>query len=73
MGDFFASSQRIHTGIGQAGRKALFITSLPFYWLLVFKFVLGAFTMEVFAFSVLASWAFSLFDGGWGILHNLAW
>ena len=52
-------------------KKALFFTSLPFYWLLFFNYVLNWFDSRIFIFVVGVSIAMSLFGQGWGVIDWL--
>ncbi len=50
-------------------RRAFFITSMPFYWLVCFKFILETFDARLYTFVVVASFALSYFNHSWGILN----
>ncbi|MFC1691382.1 hypothetical protein ACFL0W_04335 [Nanoarchaeota archaeon] len=52
------------------GKKAAFITSLPFYWLIFFNLI-GYFDVKLFSFTIISSIIMSLFGKSWGILDNL--
>ncbi|MFO8016201.1 MAG: hypothetical protein R6U32_03790 [Candidatus Woesearchaeota archaeon] len=55
-----------------AGKKAVFITSVPFYWLIIFRHVLHWYDAGFFAFVVIASLLLSMLGGSWGIMQGLA-
>ncbi len=52
----------------KASKKAFFITSVPFYWFILFKHVVGWFNPGFFAFVVISSIALSKMGGTWGII-----
>jgi len=54
------------------GKRALFFTSVPFYWGLFFHVLLGWFNPFVFGAVVIGSFAASMMGSGWGLLDNLA-
>ena len=56
----------------ELGTKALFITSVPLYWFILFNYALGWFDIPLFVFVVLCSYAFSLAGKGWGALDWLS-
>ncbi|HLC46573.1 MAG TPA: hypothetical protein VJI75_02420 [Candidatus Nanoarchaeia archaeon] len=56
----------------ELGTKALFITSVPLYWFILFNYALGWFDLPLFVFVVLCSYAFSLAGKGWGALDWLS-
>ena len=51
-----------------ASRKAILITSVPFYWLFIFRMI-NWFDPVLFAFVVGFSYIFSFMNLGWGILN----
>lgn len=53
------------------GKKALFFTSVPFYWLVFFTKILNFFDMRFFVFVVVASIILSFFGKNWGLLNIL--
>ncbi len=57
--------------IASFGKRALFLTSVPFYWLVFFTKILNFFDMKFFIFVVAASMVLSLLGKNWGILHFL--
>ena len=54
------------------GKKALFFTSLPFYWVVFFNYILNWFDFRLFAFVVIASAVMSIFGHSWGVIDWLA-
>jgi len=52
-------------------KKAIFITSVPFYWFIIFQYVVGWFEVNFFIFVVCASIVMSFIGGGWGILNSI--
>ena len=54
------------------GKKALFFTSLPFYWIVFFSYIMNWFDFRLFAFVVIASAVMSIFGQSWGALDWLA-
>lgn len=52
----------------RASKRAFFITSVPLYWFLMFKFVLGYFEMGLFMFCVGLSYVLSTMSKDWGVL-----
>ena len=50
-------------------RKAFFLTSMPFYWLFLFRYILNWFDLKWFIIVVVLSAILSLSGKGWGILH----
>ncbi|MBD3313776.1 hypothetical protein GF345_05010 [Candidatus Woesearchaeota archaeon] len=55
----------------ELSKKALFITSVPFYWFILFKYVVGSFNPAFFVFVVLASGLLSFTGSNWGVLNVL--
>lgn len=51
-----------------ASRKAILITSVPFYWLFIFRMI-NWFDPVLFGFVVGFSYIFSFMDLGWGVLN----
>ena len=64
---------RIHAPGGLAlrgaSRKAFFLTSMPFYWFFLFRYVLNWFDLKWFLLVVVLSAVLSLTGKGWGILQ----
>ncbi len=58
--------------IASLGKKALFFTSVPFYWLVFFTQVMRWYDTSFFVFVVAASIVLSLMGKNWGILHFLS-
>ena len=58
--------------IASIGKKALFVTSVPFYWLVFFTRILQWYDANFFIFVVIASMVLSVLGKNWGILHFLA-
>ncbi len=52
-------------------KKALFFTSVPFYWLVFFTKILNWFDVHFFVFVVVASIVLSFFGKNWGLLNIL--
>ena len=52
----------------RASKRAFFITSVPLYWFLIFKFMLGYFEVGLFLFCVGFSYVLSTLSKDWGIL-----
>jgi len=52
-------------------KRALFFTSLPFYWIVFFNYILNWFDYRFFAFVVIISAMMSFFGQGWGLLNFL--
>ena len=52
-------------------KKALFFTSVPFYWLVFFTKVLNFFDLRFFIFVVIASIIMSFLGKNWGVLNIL--
>lgn len=52
-------------------KKAVFITSVPFYWFIIFRYFLGSFDAGLFIFIIAASFIMSFFGSGWGLLNGL--
>jgi len=57
--------------IASLGKKALFVTSVPFYWLVFFTKILQWYDANFFIFVVIASMVLSVLGKNWGILHFL--
>lgn len=57
-------------GIANVSKRALFFTSVPFYWFLIFKF-LGVFDIKLFCFVAGASLMLSMLGYGWGVLNEI--
>ena len=51
------------------GKKAVYITSVPFYWFIIFKYIMGWFNPGFFIFVILCSIILSVGGGSWGILN----
>jgi hypothetical protein len=64
-----------HSSFGKVfastGKKALFFTSVPFYWLVFFTKILNFFDMRFFVFVVVATIALTLMGKNWGLLNIL--
>ena len=52
-------------------KKALFFTSVPFYWLVFFTKIMHFYDANFFVFVVVASIVMSFFGKNWGVLHFL--
>ncbi|MCX6707618.1 MAG: hypothetical protein NT001_05775 [Candidatus Woesearchaeota archaeon] len=50
-------------------KKAVYITSVPFYWFIIFKYMMGWFNPGFFMFVILCSIILSVGGGSWGILN----
>jgi len=70
-----ASTFPTHSSLGKIfasiGKKALFFTSVPFYWLVFFTKILNFFDMRFFIFVVVASIILSFFGKNWGLINIL--
>ncbi|HLC98535.1 MAG TPA: hypothetical protein VJC00_00835 [Candidatus Nanoarchaeia archaeon] len=53
----------------EISKKAFFITSVPFYWFIVFKHIVGSFNPAFFVFVVICSIILSGIGGNWGIIN----
>jgi len=53
-------------------KKALFFTSLPFYWIIFFNYILNWFDLKFFIFVVMASAIMSFAGQSWGALDFFA-
>ena len=58
--------------IASFGKKALFFTSVPFYWLVFFTQVMRWYDTGFFIFVVAASIVLSLLGKNWGLIHFLS-
>lgn len=58
--------------LNELSKKALFITSVPFYWFIIFTYILNWQSTSMFIFAVGTSYLTSLFGQGWGLLNWLA-
>ncbi|MBU0535359.1 MAG: hypothetical protein KKE20_00170 [Nanoarchaeota archaeon] len=65
------TSQRMSYFLKNACKKAVFIASIPFYWLVLFKYVIGSFNPGFFAFVLVCSMVLSRFGGNWGVLNSM--
>jgi|APSaa5957512622_1039677.scaffolds.fasta_scaffold00302_16 hypothetical protein len=54
------------------GKRVLFLTSMPFYWLIFFTFYGGGFHLGLFVGVIVASVILSSFGQGWGLLDFLS-
>ena len=61
--------ERLRSFFHSASKKAFFITSVPFYWFILFKHMVGSFNPGFFVFVVISSILLSKFGGGWGIIN----
>jgi len=61
--------QKLYSIFSIISKRAFFITSMPFYWLVYFKFILETFDARLFTFVVIASYGLSYFNHSWGILN----
>ena len=52
-------------------KRALFFTSVPFYWLIFFIYLLNWFDMSYFIMVNVASVVLSYYGMGWGLLDSL--
>jgi hypothetical protein len=52
----------------RASRRVIFITSVPLYWFLIFKFLIGYFEIGLFMFCVGFSYVLSTLSKDWGVL-----
>lgn len=50
-------------------KKAVYITSVPFYWFIIFKYLIGWFNPGFFIFVIICSIMLSIGGGSWGILN----
>ncbi len=57
--------------LASLGKKALFFTSMPFYWLVFFTKVMHWFDARFFIFVIIASIVLSFWGKNWGLLHFL--
>lgn len=53
-------------------KRALFFTSLPFYWIVFFNYILKWFDYRVFIFVVVASAIMSVAGQSWGVIDYFA-
>ncbi len=53
-------------------KRALFFTSVPFYWLIFFTYLLKWFDLNLFVLVNVGTMAMSYFGIGWGLLNGLA-
>ena len=66
------NAAKLRNMLAGISKKALFITSVPFYWFLFFNYILNWQSMGLFVFVVTASYMTSLSGHGWGLLNWLA-
>ena len=64
-------SEKFRSFFKWTSKKAVFITSVPFYWFIIFRYV-NWFDTGFFLFVVMASFAMSFAGSGWGIFNSLA-
>ena len=64
-------SARLFSSLKWAGKKAAFITSVPFYWFIIFRYFVGTIDAGLFVFVIAASFVMSLFGANWGLLNGL--
>ena len=64
-------SIKLSSVLSEASRKVFFITAMPIYWFIIFNFILHTFNQVLFVFVVLISSVLTLYDKGWGIIHNV--
>lgn len=68
----FSFAGKLGSSLRWISKKAFFITSVPFYWFILFRYVVNWFDMGFFIFVVCASIAMSFFGSGWGIINSMA-
>ncbi len=61
-------SSELYSFLIRASKRAFFITSVPLYWFLFFKFLLGYFEIGLFMFCVGLSYVISTMSKDWGVL-----
>ncbi|MEM4336708.1 MAG: hypothetical protein QXG86_01765 [Candidatus Woesearchaeota archaeon] len=54
-----------------ASKRALFFTSLPFYWIIFFNYVIKWFDIKLFIFVVIVSGIMSFCGRSWGVIDWL--
>jgi hypothetical protein len=64
-------SRRLNSFFSGLSKKAVFITSVPFYWFIIFKYIVGSFNPAFFVFVIVCSIIISQFGGNWGIMNAL--
>ncbi len=62
------SFSAIYSFLIRASKRAFFITSVPLYWFLIFKYLLGYFEIGLFMFCVGLSYVLSTMTKDWGVL-----
>lgn len=62
---------RLRSFFSELSKKAMFITSVPFYWFIIFKYMIGWFDMGFFVFVIGCSMILSMTGGNWGMLNGL--
>ena len=65
-------SVRSYSFLRWISKKAVFITSVPFYWFIIFRYIIGTFDIGLFIFIVGVSFFMSFFGINWGILNGFA-
>lgn len=65
------SAERLRSFFSGLSKKAMFITSVPFYWFIIFKYLIGWFNPGFFVFVIACSMLLSIGGGNWGILNGL--
>ncbi|PIN87169.1 hypothetical protein COV19_01095 [Candidatus Woesearchaeota archaeon CG10_big_fil_rev_8_21_14_0_10_44_13] len=63
--------QKFRSFLKWISKKAVFITSVPFYWFIIFRYIVGSIEMNLFIFIVAASFVMSSFGNGWGLLNGI--
>lgn len=53
-------------------KKAFFITSVPFYWFIIFQYIVGSFNLAFFVFVCICSLLLSVTGMNWGVLNSMA-
>ena len=64
-----AMRSRLRSFFNGLCKKAVYITSVPFYWFIIFKYIMGWFNPGFFVFVILCSVILSVSGGSWGILN----
>jgi len=64
----FIKTRNIISFLIKTSKRTLFITSVPLYWFLIFKFILGYFEVGLFMFCVGLSYVLSTLSKDWGVL-----
>lgn len=65
--DTHVQGRKAKTFLLETSKKAFFLTSMPFYWFFIFKYILEWFDWQWFLFVVACSFLLSLYTKGWGI------